>query len=105
LRLLCRQSIQSGRRVLAEHFGQSPIHDLDLDERTDHDVGGLQIAMNDAVGVSVADSLAHGLEDRQQPAALGGGVGTLFQYDFKGAPLDEVTSLMTDTRGLGEGLA
>ena len=101
LRLLRRQCIRCGRASLAEHFGEPPVHHLDLAEGADHDVGGLQIAMNNAVGVGVADGLAHGLEDGQQPAALGRWVGPLLQDGFECAPLDELHG--QERPAIGEG--
>ena len=65
------QSLHSGRRLFAEDLGQPPIHDLDFAESADHDVGRLEVSVDDTVGVGVADRLAHGLEDGQQPAAVG----------------------------------
>ena len=71
---------------LAENFGQSPVHHLDLAEGADHHVGGLEIAMNHAVGVGVADGLANGLEDGQPAygAPLGRWVGPVFQDRLRG---------------------
>ncbi len=37
----------------AEDLGQSPIHDLHLAEGADHDVAGLQVAVDDPVGVRI----------------------------------------------------
>ena len=81
-RLRRRTGLPSTRRVCsgvgarpwpasrAEDLGQPPVHDLDLAEGADHDVGRLQVAVDDAVGVGVADRLADLLEHRQQPAAV-----------------------------------
>ena len=93
MRLLCRQRIHSGRRLLPEHFGEPPIHDLDLAEGADHHVGGLEIAVNHPVGVGVADGLANRLEDGQPAcggAAVGQWVGPIFQDRVEGVSLDEL---------------
>jgi hypothetical protein len=50
----------------AEHLGESPVHDLDFAERTHHDVGRLQIPMDDALAVGVGQRLAHLLADSQK---------------------------------------
>jgi hypothetical protein len=73
-----------------EDLGQPPVHHLDLAEGADHHVGRLKVAVDDVVGVGVADGLANGLEDRQQPAAVGRCVGPLLQDRFERAPLDEL---------------
>jgi hypothetical protein len=39
---------------------------LHLGERPDHDVGGLQVAVQDSLGVRVRHGLAHLLEDGQK---------------------------------------
>ena len=46
--------------------------------------------MDDLVGVGVADRLAHLLEDRDEPAAVLGGVVALLQQVVEGAALDEL---------------
>ena len=45
---------------------QAPVHDLNLAERADHHVGGLQVAMDHAPGMGVGDGLRDRLEDRQE---------------------------------------
>ena len=78
---------QSG---IGQHLGQAPVHDLDLAERADHDVGRLQVAVDDAVGVGVADRLADLLEHRQEPAAVGRRVGPPSEQVVEGLALDEL---------------
>ena len=66
----------SGVPAFAEDLGESPVHDLDLAEGTDHDVGRLQVAVDDAAAVGVGDRLADLLEragsrsDPSRPRAL-----------------------------------
>ena len=57
----------SARRV-PEHLGQAPVHDVDLAEIADHDVGRLQIAMDHAARMGVGQGVADVDEDVQQPA-------------------------------------
>ena len=76
------------RACRLEDLGQPPVHDLDLAERADHHVGRLQVAVDDAVGVGVADRLADLLEDGQEPAAAGGRAAAAPQQVRRGsAPL------------------
>ena len=61
-----RLRVASGSLTLparCQDFGQPPIQHLDFAERADHDVRRLQVAVDDAVGVGVADGLS-----RAQPA-------------------------------------
>jgi hypothetical protein len=53
------------RGHFAEHFRQAPVHDLHFAERAHHDVRGLQVAVNHAGPVRVADREAHLLEGAQ----------------------------------------
>ena len=55
-----------------QDLGQAPVHDLDLAEGADHDVGRLQVAVDDAPAVGEADRLADLLERLQQPRPVGG---------------------------------
>ena len=70
-----------------------PVHHLDLAEGADHHVGGLEITVNNPVGVGVADGLADGLEDGQPTcggAAVGRWVRPVFQDRLERASLDEL---------------
>ena len=49
-----------------EHLREPPVEDLDLAERADHDVGGLQVAVDDAAAVRVGDRAADLLEDAEE---------------------------------------
>ena len=46
--------------------GQAPVHDEDLAELPDHDVLGLEVAVDDPPAVGVADGVDHLEEDAQQ---------------------------------------
>jgi hypothetical protein len=84
------RSAVRGDPRLAEDLGQAPVHDLDLAEGPDHDVGGFEVPVDDVVGMRVADRLADRLEDSQQPAVVGGRIGTELQNVGEGAPLDQL---------------
>ena len=62
-----------------EHLREAPVDDLHLAEGADHDVRGLEVAMDDAARMGVGDGLAHLLEDREEPAELVGRIGPFFQ--------------------------
>ena len=53
-------------------LGQAPVHDLHFAEGADHDVGRLQVAVDDAPAVGEADRLAHLRERLEQPRPVGG---------------------------------
>ena len=61
---------ERGRGVLVDEAGQPPVHQLGLAEGPDHDVGGLEVAVDDAVIVGVGDGLAHRQEVAQQRHAI-----------------------------------
>ena len=67
------------------------------------EASGLEIAVNDAVGVGVADRPANGHEDGQQPAAIGRWVGPVLEDGFEGAALDELPGQVRQS--IGEGAA
>ena len=47
-----------GVNPLTFELGDAPVHDEHFAEVADHDVGGLQVAMDDATGVRVLNALA-----------------------------------------------
>ncbi len=49
-----------------QDLGQAPVHDLDLAKGPDHDVGRLDVTVDDAAGMRVRHGLANRLEDRQE---------------------------------------
>jgi hypothetical protein len=51
--------------VALEDPRDPPVHDEDLAERSEHDVRGLEVAVDDAAAVSVGDGLAH-LDERSE---------------------------------------
>ena len=59
-----------GRRLSLTSFfqdlGESPVHNLDLAERAHHDVGRLQVTVDDAARVGIGHRLADGFEDREK---------------------------------------
>ena len=73
-----------------ERFRHAPVHDLNLGERTDHHVGGLEVAVDDIVGMSVADRLTYLLEVREELPAVLRGSGALLQEIFEGVAVDEL---------------
>ena len=79
-----------GRRPVRQHFRQAPVHDLHLAEAAHHDVGRLQVAVDDVVRVGVGERLADLLEDGREPAALGRRVGPRLQQPVEGGALDEL---------------
>jgi len=52
-------------RGVAQDFGQTPIHYQNFAESTDHDVSGLEVAMQDAAGVRESDGIANPEEETQ----------------------------------------
>jgi hypothetical protein len=54
---------------------QAPVEDVDLAELADHDVGPLDVAMNDALLVGEGDRLAHASKDGEPPAERESSVG------------------------------
>ena len=59
-----------GDAASTQDLGQSPVDDLHLAERSNHDVGGLQVAVNDALRVGVGHRLANGLPDLEEAHAI-----------------------------------
>ena len=59
-----------GHPAPREDLGQAPVDHLDLAERADHDVGRLQVAVDDASGVRIGHRLTDLLEHREEPPAL-----------------------------------
>src|SRR5258705_11660833 len=51
--------------VGAQHLCHAPVHDQHFAERTNHDVFGLQIAVDDASRVCEGDGFTHLLKDAQ----------------------------------------
>ena len=52
--------------VLIDYFGEAPVHDEDFAVFAEHDVGGLEVAMDDAFGVGVGDGITNFLVNAQQ---------------------------------------
>ena len=65
-------SASSAAPPSAQDLGQAPVHHLDLAERADHDVRGLQVAVDHAAGVGIGHRLADLLEDREEPGQVVG---------------------------------
>ena len=84
-----------------EDFRKSPVHDLHLAERADHDVGRLEVAMHDAAGVGVGHRLAHLLEGGDEPPAVGRRVGPRPQQLLESFPLDELHGQIRPAVGQG----
>ena len=61
-----------GRAPRREDLGQAPVHHLHLAEIADHDVRGLQVAVDHAPGMGIGHRLADILEDPQEPGQLVG---------------------------------
>jgi hypothetical protein len=72
-------AIRPGREVFrrgqVERLGQAPVDDHGLAVLAHHDVGRLEIAVQDALAVGVGDGLDHGDGARQVRQALGQGLG------------------------------
>ncbi len=77
------------RRPTVEDLGQAPVHHLDLAEGSDHDVGGLEVAVDHAPGVRVGHGVAGEDEDSEEPAPVVRGVGPLDKQLGQGPPLDQ----------------
>jgi hypothetical protein len=75
---------------LAEHLGQPPVHHLHLAEATDHDVGGLEVAVDHPVRVGVRHRLARLLKHRHEPPPVVAGVGAVLEEVVERLPLDEL---------------
>src|SRR5262245_14046127 len=60
------------RSQICNLFGESPVHDLDFAEGTDHDIGRFEVAVDYALRVSVADCLADLVENREKAGQVGG---------------------------------
>jgi hypothetical protein len=71
-------------------FREAPIHDLHFAEGPHHDVQRLEIAVEDAPTVSIADGMGNGLEDRDVPAPLVRHVRSGLQQLVQGLPFDEL---------------
>ena len=54
-----------------QDLGQAPVHHLDLAKTANHDVRGLQIAVDHPPGVGIRHRLGDVLEDRQEPGQVG----------------------------------
>jgi hypothetical protein len=89
-RLLLRRLAFASGTALCQHLGQAPVHDLDLAERPDHDVGRLQVPVDDAAGVRVGQRLAHLLEDLQEAGQVVSRFGPFRQQPGQGTALDEL---------------
>ncbi len=77
-------------QAAGHHLGQPPVHDLDIAEISDHDVGWLQVPMNHGVRVGIPDRLTHLLEDGQEPTTVGRRVGPVLQQCVEGPALNEL---------------
>jgi len=89
-RRVARRLARGGRARAREVLRQPPVHHLHFGERPDHHVRGLQVAVNDPVGVRVPDALTDLLEDGDEPAALGARRRALAQERVEGAPEDQL---------------
>ncbi len=58
---------QPARGVVVRHDGEAPIDDVDLAERADHDVLGLEVAVQHTAAVSEAHRVAHLERDTDVP--------------------------------------
>jgi hypothetical protein len=65
----CRRS-GGGRHRRTQHLRQAPVHHLHFAERPHHHVRRLQVPVDDAPAVRVADRLADRFENPEQPAAI-----------------------------------
>ena len=79
-----------GDAALGQHLGQAPVHDLHLAERADHDVRGLQVAVDHPLGVGIRQRLRHLQGDVQQPRPVLRRVGPFAQEGGQGLALDEL---------------
>jgi hypothetical protein len=78
----------TGRRL--QHLGESPIHDLHLAKRPDHDVLRLEVAVDHVASVGVGQRLAHLLEDAQETRLIVHRLGPFEQQVVKRAALDQL---------------
>ena len=81
---LWRGARRAPGRGAGQHLGQPPVHDLDLAEGADHDVGRLQVAVDHAPAVGEADRLADLRERLQEPRLVG-----RLQFGGQGLPGDQ----------------
>jgi hypothetical protein len=79
-----------GRPSFGQDLGQAPVHYLDLAERADHHVGGLEVAVDHAPGVSVGDGLGDRLEDAEEPRKVVGRVLAGGHQVGQGPALDQL---------------
>ena len=66
----------------AADFANRPVHDEDFAEGADHNVRGLEVAMDDALGVRVTDGVGDLLEQAQAARERFGGVGGIERFAF-----------------------
>ena len=81
--------VLQGRRA-AEHAGEAPVDDLHLAEGADHDVAGLEVAVDDAAVMGIADGLADLLEDGDKPGQICRWGGTISKERLQTAPLNQL---------------
>ncbi|MFO0872247.1 MAG: hypothetical protein U0935_25245 [Pirellulales bacterium] len=79
-----------GHSACRQHLGQTPVHHLHFAERTDHDIGRLEVTMNHAARMRVCHRLTDLLEDADEPATVGGRVLTIRQKFRQRLPLDQL---------------
>ncbi len=65
-----RSPARVDRRLGGEILGEAPVDDHRLAERADEDVGGLEVAVDDALAVRVGHGLGHRHHVREQPKPL-----------------------------------
>ena len=73
-----------------QHLGQAPVHHEDLAKAADHDIRGLQVAVDDTPDVSVGHRQADLLEDAQEPRLLLSRARAVRQQNSQGAALDQL---------------
>ena len=81
-----RRSLSSS---LPQEPGDAPVHDVDRAELPDHDVLGLEVAVDHTASVSERDGLADLLEDRQEPGAILETVHRFGEQLRQGSSLDQ----------------
>ncbi len=74
----------------AEDLAEAPVHHEHLAERADHDVGGLQVAVEHAAGVGVGHGLRRLLEHLEEVPALVRDVGSCPEERGQRAALDQL---------------
>jgi hypothetical protein len=79
-----------GHAAAPQHLGEAPVHDLHLAERADHDVRGLEVAVQHALAVRIGDRLAHRLEYREHAPAVLIRRAALLQERRQRLPLDQL---------------